>query len=203
MKTLVLYYSMFGHVFQLAEAVAAGAREIKGNDVVMRTFPETFTRDDLEKIGALEAKRHYWADPEINVNELPGYDAIIFGFPTRYGSAPAQVRTLVDDTGELWASGKLIGKVAGVFTSSATQHGGQESAILTFIPTLLHLGMIVVGLPYSFQIQMGTDNVHGGSPYGSSTIAGSKGERKPGEHELAGARFQGRHIAMVASKLSI
>ncbi|MBN1603104.1 MAG: NAD(P)H:quinone oxidoreductase [Chitinispirillaceae bacterium] len=203
MKTLVLYYSLFGHVFQLAEAIAAGASEVKGNDVVMRTFPETFTRDELEKIGALEAKRHYWADPEINVNELPGYDAIIFGFPTRYGSAPAQVRTLIDDTGELWAGGKLTGKVAGVFTSSATQHGGQESTILTFIPALLHLGMIVVGLPYSFQTHAGSEIVHGGSPYGSSTVAGARGERKPGENELACARFQGRHTAMVASKLSV
>jgi NAD(P)H dehydrogenase (quinone) len=201
MKTLVLYYSLFGHVFKLAEAVAAGAREVKGNDVMMRTIPETLSREELEKSGALEAKKHYWADPEINVNELPNFDAIIFGFPTRYGNAPAQVRLLIDETEGLWSAGKLVGKVAGVFTSSAIQHSGHESTVLSFIPTLLHLGMIFVGLPYTIQFQKGLENAPGCSPYGCSTIAGKKGERQPSEHELASARFQGRHIASITSKL--
>jgi len=202
MKILVVYYSMYGHVHRMAEAVADGAREVKGAEVLMRRVPETLPEDVLGKMGALEAQKRFVHVPVCTQEELASADAIIFGTPTRFGNMCGQMRQFLDATGGLWARGALVGKVGGVFTSSGTQHGGQESTILSFHITLLHHGMIVVGLPYAFQGQMRTDEVSGGSPYGASTIAGTSGERTPTENELAGARFQGRHIAEITARLT-
>jgi NAD(P)H dehydrogenase (quinone) len=201
MRIFIVYYSMYGHVHRLAEAVAEGAKKIEGAEVQMRRVPETLSTEILVKMGALEAQKSFAHVPICTVDELASADAIIFGTPTRFGNMCGQMRQFLDATGQLWAKGKLVGKVGSVFTSSATQHGGQESTILSFHITLLHHGMIVVGLPYTFQGQMRIDEITGGSPYGVSTIAGGQGERMPSENELAGARFQGKHVAMVASKL--
>jgi NAD(P)H dehydrogenase (quinone) len=201
MRILIVYYSMYGHVHRLAEAVAEGAKEIEGAEVEMRRVPETLSTEILVKMGALEAQKSFAHVPICAVDELASADAIIFGTPTRFGNMCGQMRQFLDATGQLWAKGKLVGKVGSVFTSSATQHGGQESTILSFHITLLHHGMIVVGLPYTFQGQMRIDEITGGSPYGVSTIAGGQGERMPSENELAGARFQGKHVAMIASKV--
>jgi len=203
MKILVVYYSMYGHVHRMAEAVADGAREVNGAEVLMRRVPETLPEDVLGKMGALEAQKDLIHVPICTQEELAGADAIIFGTPTRFGNMCGQMRQFLDATGGLWARGALVGKVGGVFTSSGTQHGGQESTILSFHITLLHHGMIVVGLPYAFQGQMRTDEVSGGSPYGASTIAGTSGERTPTENELAGARFQGRHIAEITARMKV
>ncbi len=202
MKVLVLYYSMYGHIHRMAEAVAAGVNEIAGAEAVLRRVPETLPTEVLEKMGAVEAQKAMAHVPVATVDELPGYDAIIFGTPTRFGNMCGQMRQFLDATGQLWLKGSLIGKPAGVFASSATQHGGQESTILSFMITLLHQGMVVVGLPYSFAGQMGVTEITGCSPYGASTIAGGQGERLPSENELAGARFQGRHVATIAAKLA-
>jgi NAD(P)H dehydrogenase (quinone) len=201
MRILIVYYSMYGHVHRLAEAVAEGAKEIEGAEVEMRRVPETLSTEILVKMGASEAQKSFAHVPICTVDELASADAIIFGTPTRFGNMCGQMRQFLDATGQLWAKGKLVGKVGSVFTSSATQHGGQESTILSFHITLLHHGMIVVGLPYTFQGQMRIDEITGGSPYGVSTIAGGQGERLPSENELAGARFQGKHVAMIASKV--
>ena len=202
MKVLVLYYSMYGHIHRMAEAVAGGVREVAGAEAVLRRVPETLPSEVLAKMGAVEAQKALSHVPIATVDELPGYDAIIFGTPTRFGNMCGQMRQFLDATGQLWMKGALIGKPAGVFTSSATQHGGQESTILSFFITLLHQGMILVGLPYSFTGQMGITEITGGSPYGASTIAGGQGERMPSENELAAARFQGRHVAAIAAKLA-
>jgi NAD(P)H dehydrogenase (quinone) len=202
MKVLIVYYSMYGHVHRLAEAVAEGAREVKGAGVEMRRVPETLPKEVLTKMGAIEAQKSFAHVPICTVDELASADAIIFGTPTRFGNMCGQMRQFLDATGQLWAKGKLVGKVGSVFTSSATQHGGQESTILSFHITLLHHGMIVVGLPYAFQGQMRIDEMTGGSPYGASTIAGGQGERLPSENELAAARFQGKHVATIASQLT-
>jgi NAD(P)H dehydrogenase (quinone) len=196
-KVLVLYYSMYGHVERMAQAEAEGAREVAGTEVVVKRVPELMPEDAARKAGAKLDQQAPIAEPK----ELADYDAILFGTPTRYGNMAAQMRNFLDQTGSLWLSGALVGKVGSVFTCTATQHGGQESTLLTFHPTLLHLGMIVVGLPYSAQEQMGLDEIKGGSPYGASTIAGAKGERMPSEVELKMARFQGRHVAGIAAKL--
>ena len=202
MKILVVYYSMYGHIHRMAEAVADGARDIKGAEVLTRRVPETLPEDVLGKMGALEAQKAFKHVPICTPEELAGVDAIIFGTPTRFGNMCGQMRQFLDATGGLWAKGALVGKVGSVFTSSGTQHGGQESTILSFHITLLHHGMIVVGLPYAFQGQMRTDEVSGGSPYGASTIAGTSGERTPTENELAAARFQGKHIAEITARLT-
>ena len=170
-KILVLYYSMYGHVERMAQAEAEGAREVAGTEVVVKRVPELMPEEVLRKSGAKLDQPAPVASPQ----ELGDYHAIIFGTPTRYGNMTGQMRNFLDQTGALWQSGALVGKVGSVFTSSATQHGGQESTLLTFHPTLLHLGMIVVGLPYSDQTQMGIDEIKGGSPYGASTIAGARG----------------------------
>jgi NAD(P)H dehydrogenase (quinone) len=201
MKVIVVFYSMYGHIFKMAEAVAAGAKEIGGAQVELRRVPETLPQEVLEKMGAVEAQKIFGHIPICTVNELASADAIIFGTPTRFGNMCGQMRQFLDATGQLWSKGALVGKVGSVFTSSATQHGGQESTILTFHVTLLHQGFVVVGLPYAFQGQMRNDEITGGSPYGASTIAGTKGERTPSENELAAARFQGKHVATIASKL--
>ena len=202
MKVLVLYYSMYGHIHRMAEAVAQGVREVPGAEAVLRRCPETMPPEALEKIGAVEAQKALSHVPVCTVAELPGYDAIIFGTPTRFGNMCGQMRQFLDATGQLWMKGSLVGKPAGVFTSSATQHGGQESTILSFMITLLHQGMVIVGLPYTFAGQMRIDEITGGSPYGASTITGGQGERLPSENELAAARFQGKHVAMIAVRLA-
>lgn len=195
-KVLVLYYSSYGHIEQMAQAVAEGARAA-GAEVVVKRVPELVPAEVAKKAGfKLDQPA-----PVATVEELADYDAIIFGTPTRFGNMTAQMRNFLDQTGGLWAKGALIGKVGSVFTSSATQHGGQESTILTFIPTLMHHGMVVVGLPYSFAGQSGLDEIKGGSPYGASTIAAADGSRQPSAVELEGARFQGRHVAGIAAKL--
>ncbi len=202
MKILVVYYSMTGHVHRLAGAVAAGAGAVDGVTVDMRRVPETLPQEVLEKTGALQAQKAFSHVPVCTAKDLANYDAIIFGTPTRYGNMCGQMRQFLDATGSLWLQGALAGKVGSVFTSSATQHGGQESTILSFHTTLLHHGMIIAGLPYIFAGQSRLDEITGCSPYGASTIAGSDGSRWPTENELAGARFQGRYVALVASRLA-
>lgn len=202
MKVLVVFYSMYGHIYRMAEAVAEGAREVKGAEVELRIVPETLPKAVLEKMGAIEAQKKLAQVPVCTVDELGTADAIIFGTPTRFGNMCGQMRQFLDATGQLWVKGSLVGKVGSVFTSSATQHGGQESTILSFHTTLLHQGMIIAGLPYAFQGQMRIDEITGGSPYGASTITGGQGERMPSENELAAARYQGKHVAMIAAKLA-
>jgi NAD(P)H dehydrogenase (quinone) len=202
MKVLVLFYSVYGHIYLMAEAIAEGVREVKGAKVELRQVPETLPAEILQEIGAIEAQKTFAHIPVCTIDELVQADAIIFGTPTRFGNMCGQMRQFLDATGPLWAQGSLIGKVGSVFTSTATQHGGQESTILSFIITLLHHGMIIVGLPYSFQGQMRIDEITGCSPYGASTIAGGKGKRMPSENELAGARFQGKHVALIALKIA-
>jgi len=196
-KVLVLYYSSWGHMEQMANAAAEGARAA-GADVTVKRMPELTPIEVAQQF-------HYKLDqaaPIADPNELADYDAIIFGTPTRYGMMAAQMKNFLDQTGGLWAKGALVGKVGSTMSSSATQHGGQEATNLSFHTVLLHHGMVVVGLPYAFQDQMGVDEVKGGTPYGASTIAGGDGSRQPSEVELAGARFQGEHVAKIAAKLS-
>ena len=202
MKVLIVYYSTYGHVHKMAEGVAEGVREIEGVEAILRRVPETLPEEVLEKMGAVDAQQSMSNVPVCTVEELSSADAVIFGTPTRFGNMCGQMRQFLDATGQLWAQGALVGKVGSVFTSSATQHGGQESTILSFHITLLHHGFVVVGLPYTFQGQMRTDEITGGSPYGASTIAGGSGERMPSENELGAARFQGKHVATIASKLT-
>ena len=201
-KVLIVFYSMYGHIRQMAEAVAAGVREVPGCEPIIKRVPETLSEEVLRNMGALEAQKSMAPIPVAHVGDLTSADAIIFGTPTRFGSMCGQMRQFLDATGQLWAKGSLVGKVGSVFASSATQHGGQESTILSFHNTLLHQGMVVVGLPYTFAGQMGIGEITGCSPYGASTIAGGKGERMPSENELAGARFQGAHVARIAQKLA-
>ena len=201
MKVLIVYYSMYGHIHRMAEAVAEGVREVPGAEAILRRVPETLSEDVLKKMGALEAQKVMARVPLCTVDELAQADAVIFGSPTRFGNMCGQMRQFLDATGGLWVKGALVGKVGSVFTSSGTQHGGQESTILSFHITLLHQGMVIVGLPYSFAGQTRIDEITGGSPYGASTIVGGKGERMPSENELAGARYQGRHVAAIAFKL--
>jgi NAD(P)H dehydrogenase (quinone) len=196
-KVLVLYHSFYGHIEAMANAVADGVRQVDGCTVEVKRVPETVPDDVFAKAGGKSNQPAPIAVPA----ELSNYDAIIFGTGTRFGNMTGQMRTFLDQTGGLWASGALVGKVGSVFTSSGTQHGGQESTILTFHPTLLHQGMIVVGLPYSETRQTGLDEIKGGSPYGASTIAGGSGERMPSEQELGMAAFQGKHVATIAKKL--
>jgi NAD(P)H dehydrogenase (quinone) len=202
MKVLILYYSMYGHVHRMAEAIAEGVMEVEGAEVEMRRAPETLREEVLGKMGALETQKSFSHIPVASIKDLESADAIIFGTPTRFGNMCGQMRQFLDATGGLWAKGTLVGKPGSVFTSTGTQHGGQESTILSFHLTLLHLGMIIIGLPYSFQGQSRTDEVTGGSPYGASTIAGPTGDRTPTENDLAGARFQGKHVATIAKKLT-
>ena len=196
-KVLVLYYSYYGHIEAMAGAIAEGAREVAGAQVDVKRVPETVPDEVFRKSGGKANQPAPIAQP----GELANYDAIIFGTPTRFGNMCGQMRNFLDQTGALWMSGALVGKVGSVFASSATQHGGQESTILSFHTTLLHQGMVIVGLPYSEQRQMGLDEIKGGSPYGASTIAGGQGERMPSEQELGMARYQGRHVTTIASKL--
>jgi len=196
-KVLVLYYSSYGHIETMAQAVAEGARSA-GAEVSVKRVPE-IVPEAVAKASGFKLEQ---AAPLATVDELPGYDAIILGVPTRFGNMPAQMKNFLDQTGSLWFQGKLIGKVGSVFTSTATQHGGQESTILSTHTVLLHHGMVIVGLPYSFQGQMGVAEVTGGSPYGASTIADGNGSRQPSANELDGARYQGKHVAAIAAKLA-
>lgn len=200
-KVLIVQYSLYGHIYKMAEAVAEGVREVKGCEAVIKRVPETLPGEVLEKMGALDAQKSMAHIPVVTVEDLAAADAIIFGTPTRFGNMCGQMRQFLDATGGLWLKGSLVGKIGSVFTSSATQHGGQESTILSFHTTLLHQGMVVVGLPYAFAGQMGISEITGCSPYGASTIAGGQGERMPSDNELAGARFQGAHVARIAMKL--
>ena len=205
-KVNIIFYSMYGHIYRMAEAVAAGAREVEGADVGIYQVPETLPDEVLEKMGAIEAKKLFANIPvltrEMHEDVLAGVDALIFGTPTRYGMMTAQMRTVFDGLGGLWSRDAFVGMVGSVFTSSGTQHGGQESTILTFHVTLLHLGMIIVGLPYAEKRQTRMDEITGGSPYGASTIAGHGGSRQPSENELAMARYQGRHVTQIAKKIT-
>lgn len=202
MKVLIVYYSMYGHIYKMAEAVAEGVKQVKGAEVKMYRVPETLPDDVLEKMGALDFQNKTAQIDVCTADDLVSADAIIFGTPTRFGNMCGQMRQFLDSTGGIWAKGLLVGKVGSVFTSSATQHGGQESTILSFHITLLHQGMIIVGLPYAFEGQMRIDEITGSSPYGASTIAGGKGERMPSENELQAARYQGKHVAQIAAKLA-
>ncbi|MGB9938723.1 NAD(P)H:quinone oxidoreductase type IV [Methanosarcina sp.] len=205
-KTNVIFHSIYGHIYKMAEAIAEGAREVEGAEVEIYQVPETLPYEVLEKMGAIETKDLFSHIPVLTRSMyediLAGADAIIFGTPTRYGNMTAQMRTVFDGLGGLWVKNALVGKVGSVFTSSQTQHGGQESTILTTHVTLLHLGMIIVGLPYSETRQMRMDEITGGSPYGASTIAGENNSRQPSENELAMARYQGRHVTQIAKKLA-
>lgn len=201
MKILVVFYSAYGHIFRLAEAIKEGA-ETGGGQVDLLQVPETLPEDILAKTGALETQKALAHIPTASVKDLTDADAIIFGTPTRFGNMTGQMQQFIDSTGSLWASGALIGKVGSVFTSSATQHGGQESTILSFHTSLLHHGMIIVGLPYSFAGQSIISEITGSSPYGASTITGGEGERMPSENELAAARYQGKHVAEITAKLT-
>jgi len=202
MKVSVVFYSMYGHIYRMAEAVAEGARSVKGAEVKLAQVPETLSAEIIEKMGATGARKVFAHVPIATLDDLSGADAVIFGTPTRFGNMCAQMRAFLDSTGGLWVKGSLIGKPGSVFTSSNTQHGGQETTIVSFHLTLLHQGMVIVGMPYSEKRQMVMDEITGGSPYGASTIAGADGSRTPSENELAMARFQGAHVASIAAKLS-
>lgn len=200
-KVQVIFYSMYGHVWKMAEAVAAGAREVAGAEVELLQVAELMPEDALVKSGAKAARAAFAHIPLATVAKLAEADAIILGSPTRYGNMTAQMRNFLDQTGGLWVSGKLIGKVGSAFTSTATQHGGHEMTIFSFYSTFLHQGMVVVGVPYSEQRLMTLTEITGGSPYGAGTFAGTDGSRQPTENELAIARTQGRHVTQIAAKL--
>ena len=197
-RVLVLYYSMYGHVETLAKAVAEGARSVNDVKVAIERVPEIMPEDVARLAGAKLDQEA----PIATVADLPNYDAIIFGTPTRFGNMCAQMRNFLDQTGGLWMSGGLIGKVGSVFTSTASQHGGQETTITSFHTTLLHQGMVIVGVPYSEQRLLNMDEISGGSPYGASTITKGDGSRQPSENELAIARFQGKHVTEITKKLA-
>lgn len=201
MKILLVYYSMYGHIYEMIKAAAEGAKSA-GAEVEIKRVPETLSEEILGKMGALDAQKAQAAVPVCSPDDLSKADGIIFGAPTRFGNMCGQMRQFLDATGGLWAKGALVGKVGSVMTSSGTQHGGQESTILSSHITLLHHGMVVAGLPYAFQGQTGVEEVKGGSPYGASTIVGAQGERMPSRVELDGARYQGKYVAELAKKLS-
>jgi NAD(P)H dehydrogenase (quinone) len=195
---LIVYYSMYGHVETLAEAVAEGAHMVDGIKISLKRVPETMPEELARKAGAKLDQ----AAPVATPDELAEYDGIIFGTPTRFGNMCGQMRTFLDQTGSLWTQGALIGKVGSVFTSTASQHGGQETTITSFHSTLLHQGMVIVGVPYSCKALLNMDEITGGSPYGASTLAAADGSRRPSENELAIARFQGRHVAEITKWLA-
>lgn len=200
-KIQVIFYSMYGHVHQMAEAVAAGAKEVDGAEVSLFQVPELVPDEALERTGALASRKAFSHVPVAKPEQLTEADAIIFGTPTRFGNMCAQMRNFLDQTGQLWMKGALVGKVGSVFTSTGTQHGGQETTITSFHTTLLHHGMVIVGVPYTEPRLMTMDEITGGTPYGASTLAAADGSRRPSENELAIARFQGRHVAQIAAKL--
>ncbi|RIK84626.1 MAG: NAD(P)H:quinone oxidoreductase [Planctomycetota bacterium] len=201
MKIQVVFYSMYGHIYTMAEAVAAGARQVAGADVALFQVAELVPDAALQKSGAAAARQKFADVPFATPSQLADADAIIFGTPTRFGNMAAQMRNFLDQTGGLWAKGALVGKVGSVFTSTGTQHGGQETTITSFHTTLLHLGMVIVGVPYSCPGLTNMNEITGGTPYGASTLAGADGSRQPSENELEIARFQGRHVAEITRKL--
>ena len=200
-KVQIVFYSMYGHVYQLAEAVAEGAREVPNTEVSLYQVPELMPDEALEQSGAKAAREAFADIPVAEPAQLAEADAIIFGTPTRFGNMAAQMRNFLDQTGQLWFNGALVGKIGSVFASTGTQHGGQETTITSFHSTLLHHGMIVVGVPYSEQHLLNMEEITGGTPYGATTLAGADGSRQPTKNELAIARFQGRHVAEIAQKL--
>jgi NAD(P)H dehydrogenase (quinone) len=202
MRVQVVFYSMYGHVWRLAEAVAEGAREVPGAAVKLFQVPELAPADVLEKSGAKAARAAFAHVPLAMVEDLAAADAILFGTPTRFGNMCAQMRNFLDQTGALWIQGSLVGKVAGVFTSTASQHGGQETTITSFHSTLLHHGMVIVGVPYAEQRLLNMEEISGGTPYGASTITKGDGSRQPSKNELAIARYQGRYTAQIAARLA-
>jgi NAD(P)H dehydrogenase (quinone) len=197
-KILVLYYSMYGHVEIMANAVADGARSVDGTTVTIKRVPELMDEETARKAGA----KLQQDAPIATVDELSDYDAIIFGTPTRFGNMCSQMRNFLDQTGKLWFAGALIGKVGSVFVSTASQHGGQETTIASFHNTLLHHGMVVAGVPYSCPNLLKMDEITGGTPYGATTLTGADGSRMPSANELSIARFQGEHVAKITKKLS-
>jgi NAD(P)H:quinone oxidoreductase type IV len=200
-KIQIIFYSMYGHIHHLAEAVAAGAREAGNTDVTLLQVAELVPDEVLEKSGAKAARAAFAQIPVAQPERMLDADAIIFGTPTRFGNMCAQMRNFLDQTGGLWMSGGLVGKVGSVFTSTASQHGGQETTITSFHSTLLHHGMVIVGVPYSEPRLLNMTEISGGSPYGSATLSGGDGSRQPSENELAIARFQGQHVARIANAL--
>lgn len=201
-KVYIVFYSMYGHIYKMAQAVEAGAKSVADTDVSLFQVKETLPDDVLTKMGALDAKKAWAHVPTIQPAQLADADAIIFGIPTRFGLVVTQMQTLFDATGQLWATGKLVGKVGSVFASTGTQHGGQETTIVHAHTFLLHQGMVVVGVPYACANLMNMNEITGGSPYGASTLAGPKGDRQVTENELTIARYQGKHVAEIAGKIA-
>ncbi len=202
-KVQVIFYSMYGHIHRMAEAVAAGAREVEGVEVGVFQVAELVPPDVLERSGAAAARKMFAHVPTAKPDQLAEADALIFGTPTRFGNMAAQMRNFLDQTGGLWVKGSLVGKVGSAFASTASQHGGQETTLTSFHTTLLHLGMVVVGVPYAEQRLMNMEEITGGTPYGATTLAGADGKRQPSENELAIARYQGRHVAQIAKALTL
>lgn len=200
-KVQIVFYSTYGHVHRLAEAIAEGARSVPDTEVELLQVPESMSEEALKRTGAAQTRAAFAHVPVATVDHLADADAIVFGTPTRFGNMAGQMRNFLDHTGGLWAKSALVGKVGSVFASSNSQHGGQETTITSFHTTLLHHGMVIVGVPYSCKELNETGEVSGGTPYGATTVAGSNGARQPTENELAIARFQGRHVATVAAKL--
>ena len=200
-KVQVIFYSMYGHVYKMAQAVVEGVKQVPGAEVSISQVAELVPDDVLEKYGAKAARASFASVPIATVDQLPEAHAIIFGTPTRFGNMAAQMRNFLDQTGPLWLKGALIGKIGSVFASTASQHGGQETTLTSFHTTLLHQGMIIVGVPYSESGLVHMENISGGTPYGATTIAGADGSRHPSENELKIARYQGKHVAEIASKL--
>jgi len=201
-KIQIIFYSTYGHVYEMAKAVAEGARSVDVTEVTIYRVAELMDDATLERIGAAEAQKAVADIPVATPEVLADADAIIFGTPTRFGNMAAQMRNFLDQTGGLWAKGALVGKVGSVFASTGTQHGGQETTITSFHTTLFHHGMVVVGVPYTEPGLVNMDEITGGTPYGATTLAGSDGSRQPSENELTIARFQGKHVAQVAQKLA-
>jgi len=201
-KVQVIFYSMYGHVYKLAEAVAEGARSVAGSEVQIFQVAETLSEVVLQKMGAVDAKKAFAHLPLADPQKLAEADAIILGMPTRYGSACAQMQAFLDSTGSLWVKGALIGKVGSAFTSTASQHGGQETTLMSIATFFFHQGMLISGVPYSTQELLNLNEMSGGTPYGATTISGPKGERQPSANELAIARAQGKHVAQIAATLA-
>jgi NAD(P)H dehydrogenase (quinone) len=201
-RVQVIFYSMYGHIYRMAEAVVAGALEVAGAEVGLYQVPELVPPEALERSGAAAARQAFAHVPVARPDQLTDADALIFGTPTRFGNMCAQMRNFLDQTGRLWVQGSLVGKVGSVFASTGTQHGGQETTITSFHTTLLHLGLIIVGVPYAEQRLLNMDEITGGTPYGATTLAGSDGKRLPSENELAIARYQGRYVTNVAAALA-
>ena len=201
-RVQIIFYSLYGHIYRMAEAVAQGVREVQGAEATLYQVPETLPDDVLEKMGAKAAKQTFAHIPIAKVDQLPSADAIIFGVPTRYGNVISQIQAFLDATGQHWLKGALVGKVGSAFVSTATQHGGHEMTIRSLHTELLHHGMVIVGVPYTCAELMNMNEITGGSPYGAGTLAGPRGDRQPSQNELTIARFQGRHVTQIAAKLA-